>query len=349
MKAMTASPVPQREWDAFVAGHVDGGFLQSWRWGQLKSKSGWRAIRLGVRQDGQLAAGLQVLVRARPLWPGGPRLGLGYVPRGPLADTSERAEVLVTAAVKVARSLGASFVRVEPPGDLAVPALQGNGFRPTSQFVQIPRTAIVDLTPSLTEILAGFKPKMRYNIRLATRHGVDISSGRSERNFDAFMRLLRITSRREGFAIHNAAYYRDVLQVFRHDNGNLLVARHDGCELAAIIVIGWGQTAAYAVGASSNTRRNLMAPHVIQWAGMQWARAQGFKRYDLWGMANPRDPMDQMAGVHRFKLGFNPRLISYPGTFDVVLQPIRARMLNLGLFHARHAIDRIRSRVIGAV
>ena len=93
------------------------------------------------------------------------------------------------------------------------------------------------------------------------------------------------------------------------------------------MVVGAGRTAAYAFGASSDQHRNLMAPHAAQWAAMQWAKAHGFERYDLWGMADPGDPADAMAGVHRFKLGFNPDLVTYPGAFDATLQPLRSWLL----------------------
>ncbi len=117
----TASPVTsQSEWDQFVAEHPHGGFLQSWRWGELKQRYGWRAIRFGVRHADGLAAGVQVLVRTRRAWPGGPPVGLAYVPRGPLASTQEDASAAVNAAVDAARETGASFVRIEPP-DLAPP------------------------------------------------------------------------------------------------------------------------------------------------------------------------------------------------------------------------------------
>lgn len=342
---MTAvAPIESSEaWESFVAGHGDGGFLQSWRWGELKARYGWRAIRLALpRRDGSLAAGAQVLVRTRRLGPGGPHVGLAYVPRGPLAETRDDASTVVRAAIRVARDHGASLMRIEPPTDLVAEAVRSCRFRPSTQFVQIPRTAMIDLEQSETDILGGFKSKMRYNIRLAGRRGVEVSVAAEDADFEAFVDLMGVTAARERFAIHHPSYYRDVWQWFRPDQGALFIARYQGVPLAALMVVGAGGTAAYVFGGSSNQHRNRMAPHALQWAAMLWAKANGFARYDLWGMADPGDPSDAMAGVHRFKLGFNPDLVTYPGAFDLPLQSVRGRLLARAL-RLRDAIQRLRA------
>ena len=349
---MTAPVVPiesQAAWEALVAGHADGGFLQSWRWGELKSRYGWRAIRLGLpRGDGGLAGGAQVLIRTRRAWPGGPCVGLAYVPRGPLAEAPDDAAAVARAVIEVGRDHGASFVRIEPPSNLAADALSSCGFRSSNQFVQIPRTAVIDLERPESEILGGFKSKMRYNIRLAGRRGVEVALAEGGADFEAFVELMQVTASREGFAIHHPAYYRDVWQTFHPDQGALFIARYQGMPLAALMVVGAGRTAAYVFGGSSNQHRNLMAPHAVQWAAMQWAKGRGFTRYDLWGMADPDDATDAMAGVHRFKLGFNPDLVTYPGAFDLPLQPARAWLLTRAV-RLREAIHSARAGRAGPV
>ncbi|MCY3912379.1 MAG: peptidoglycan bridge formation glycyltransferase FemA/FemB family protein [Chloroflexi bacterium] len=349
---MTAAVVPvesQAAWEAFVAGHTDGGFLQSWRWGELKSRYGWRAIRLGLpRGDGSLAGGAQVLIRTRRAWPGGPRVGLAYVPRGPLAETPDAAAAVAHSAIEVGRDHGASFVRIEPPSSLAADAVSSCGFRSSNQFVQIPRTAVVDLERPESDILGGFKSKMRYNVRLAGRRGVEVALVECDADFEAFVELMQVTASRERFTIHHASYYRDVWQTFQPDQGALFIARYQGMPLAALMVVGAGRAAAYVFGGSSNQHRNLMAPHAMQWAAMQWAKGHGFGRYDLWGMADPDDANDAMAGVHRFKLGFKPDLVTYPGAFDLTLQPARAWLLTRAV-RLREAIHSARAGQAGPV
>ncbi len=344
VQAVTASDA----WDAFVAGHPDGNFLQSWNWGDLKARYGWRPLRLGVFEGATLLAGAQVLMRVRRLSPLGPAAGVAYVPRGPLVRSAEHAESLLRATLNSARAGGASFVRVEPPARAALAALRELRFRPTSQFVQIPRTALVDLRPEPDAVLAGFKPKMRYNIRLARRRGVEISEAGTDADFEDFLRLTRITAEREAFAIHSSAYYRDVWRSFLPDHAALFIARLHGEPLSALLTLRFGPTAVYLYGASSSRHRNVMAPHALQWAAMQWARSQGCEWYDLWGMADPAVGSDPLAGVHRFKLGFSPRRLEYPGAFDRAIDPVRAWALSSGLFRLRDLVARLRRRPVRA-
>lgn len=330
-------------WNRFAAAHPDANLLQAGAWGDLKARYGWRAVRLAVGDADAPRGGVQVLIRTRRISPLGPSAGLAYVPRGPLAGSDADTEALIETSIEEARRRGASLLRIEPALASHAAILEALGFRRTNAFVQIPRTAIVDLQADDATLLASFKPKMRYNIRLAARRGVCIENDTSESAFDEFYELTRATALRQGFAVHAASYYRDVARTFG-DDAALLVARYQGRALAALMAVAFGPVAVYLYGASSDAERGRMAPHAVQWAAMQWARARGCRHYDLWGMADPNDPSDPMAGVHRFKLGFNPRLVEYPGTYDLPLQRLRAWMLTSGVLRARAAVQRWRGR-----
>src|SRR5215211_3526921 len=75
---MTSSPFStckdQERWDAVLTS-LEGHLLQSWRWGEFKSRHGWDVERVAVGID-QVAMA-QVLFRRR-----GP-VTVGYIPRGP--------------------------------------------------------------------------------------------------------------------------------------------------------------------------------------------------------------------------------------------------------------------------
>ena len=309
----------------------------------LKARYGWRVTRLVVGDAQTPRGGVQLLTRTRRVPPLGPSVGLAYVPRGPLAESDADAGRLIEAACEEARRLGASLLRVEPVRAGHAAVLDALGFRKTDAFVQIPRTAIVDLAADDAALLGSFKPKMRYNIRLAARRGVTVERESSESGFEAFYEMTTATAARQGFAVHAASYYRDVARTFGSDAA-LFVARYEGRALAALMAVAFGPEAVYLYGASSDAERGRMAPHATQWAAMQWARTRGCRHYDLWGMADPNDPNDPMAGVHRFKLGFNPRLVEYPGTYDLPLQRFRAWALTSGALRARAALQRWRGR-----
>ncbi|MCL4393860.1 MAG: peptidoglycan bridge formation glycyltransferase FemA/FemB family protein, partial [Chloroflexi bacterium] len=162
------NPAPP-DWNEFVRAR-GGHALQSTPWGDLKSRFGWSALRLGFARDGEYAAGAQILFRA--LAPG---LLFAYVPRGPVADPADRATLaaLLDAAAAAARARGAFVLKIElnwispaPIDDAGLASMCQTPVRPANPIQ--PRTTIhVDLTRDLDTLLTKMKPKWRYNLRLA--------------------------------------------------------------------------------------------------------------------------------------------------------------------------------------
>jgi peptidoglycan pentaglycine glycine transferase (the first glycine) len=323
-------------WDERVAAAAGGHILQSWAWGELKARFGWRVQRLAV--DGALA---QVLFR--PL-PGG--LGtIAYVPKGPLADYGDVSSLrsLLDAILPVAREQRALCLKIEPDLEDApalTETLQALGFRLSPQLIQPRRTILVDLTPDPEELLRRMKQKTRYNIRLAERKGVTIRAG-SESDLAAFYELMELTAKRDGFGIHTRAYYEAAHRLFMPaDQGRLLLAEYEGQLLAGLVVLGLGgsgrcDTACYMYGASSDEHRNLMPAYLLQWEAMLWAKEQGCCAYDLWGVPDEDEATleseftqrnDGLWGVYRFKRGFGGRLVRTVGAWDMVYAPLRYRL-----------------------
>jgi peptidoglycan pentaglycine glycine transferase (the first glycine) len=323
-------------WDELVAATPGGHVLQSWAWGELKARFGWRVQRLAV--DGALA---QVLFRSLP---GG--LGtIAYVPKGPLADYSEGSSfrAFLDAIRPVARRERAVCLKIEPDleDDPALTEqLQAFGFRPSPQEIQPRRTILVDLTPDPEALLRRMKQKTRYNIRLAARKGVTVRAG-SEADLTPFYELMETTAQRDGFGIHTRAYYEAAHYLFvPAGEGRLLLAEYEGQLLAGLVVLGSGGsgrggTACYMYGASSDEHRNLMPTYILQWEAMLWAKEQGHQAYDLWGVPDEDEATleaeftqrnDDLWGVYRFKRGFGGRLVRTAGAWDLVYAPLRYRL-----------------------
>ena len=317
-------------WDERIVGTPEGHVLQSWAWGELKARFGWRVQRVAV--DGALA---QVLFRSLP---GG--LGtIAYVPKGPLADYGDQAtfRALLETIRPLARKERALCLKIEPDmeddPDL-VEQLRALGFRPSSQVIQPRRTILVDLTPDPEELLRRMKQKTRYNIRLSARKGVTVRPG-NEADLAPFYALMETTAERDGFGIHTRAYYEAAHQLFvGAGHGQLLLAEYEGQLLAGLVVLGLGGggTACYMYGASSDEHRNLMPAYALQWEAMLWAKEQGFQQYDLWGVPDEDEATleagftkrnDGLWGVYRFKRGFGGRLVRSTGAWDLVYAPLR--------------------------
>jgi len=213
-------------------------------------------------------------------------------------------------------------------------------FRKAAAVVQPPDTVIVDLTPSCEEILAAMKPKWRYNVLLAGKKGVqvhssgnsgDVSGGTNE--LEIFYKLLKETALRDGIAVHHFDYYKTLFELCNEGTHNSIEARlytasHEGDFLASIFVLFRGEGATYLYGASSNNKRNLMAPYALQWKAMQDAKEARCRRYDLFGIPPNEDPNHPMAGLYRFKTGFGGQIIHRAGSWDYVYKSFFYNLFN---------------------
>ncbi|GCF06615.1 hypothetical protein KDI_01790 [Dictyobacter arantiisoli] len=319
------------QWDAFVAEHANGHFLQSWGWGELKALAGWHPVRLALWDGERIVAGAQVLrksVAHIPLAVG----HLAYIPRGPIIDW-QQAELCTTFFVLLhdyLRWQGAVALHWEPDVEAAssagnaiaqyVASWRGTSAIPATQPV---RTIILDLEPSEERLLAQMKEKWRYNIRLGMRKGVTVRVASSLEDVAAWYALLQTTGERDQFGIHDLAYYQRAWQIFApRDELRLLLAEHDGQLLAGIVVVLLARQAIYLYGASSNTSRHLMPNYVLQWEAIRWARQCGARFYDFWGIPATDAEDEAMAGVYRFKRGWGGRMVHYVGGYENVYRPV---------------------------
>jgi peptidoglycan pentaglycine glycine transferase (the first glycine) len=73
---------------------------------------------------------------------------------------------------------------------------------------------------------------------------------------------------------------------------------------------------------------------------MLWAREQGCRTYDLWGVPDEDEATleagfaernDGLWGVYRFKRGFGGRLVRTFGAWDLIYAPLRYRLYALAV------------------
>jgi len=185
------------------------------------------------------------------------------------------------------------------------------------------------------------KKKTRYNVGLAEKRGVVVSSA-AEDDLSRWYEIYLRTAVRDQIGIHRFEYYQTIFSQAREmkDLGKpapdlkFYVARHERDLLGGIIVAHWRGRATYLYGASSNVKRNLMASYLLQWRAMNEAREAGCDTYDLFGIPPTNDPDHPMHGLYRFKTGFGGTIVHRPGCFDLNRHRIAAT--------AFHGAERIR-------
>lgn len=333
------------EWNTLVSSLPHAHLLQSWEWGEFKSRYGWSARRLLWNDaNGRPAAAAQILRRALGFLTANIRLPISilYLPKGPLlnwADAALRRRVLADLEA-LARRERAIFVKVDPDLPLAVGLpgsdhlnatgaaatsdLRHRAWQLSSEPIQFSNTSVLDLRCSEAELLAGMKQKTRYNVRLAEKKGVRVRSNPGSRaDLDLLYRLYAETSVRDGFMIRAADYYRDVWGSFM-DAGlaQPLIAEVEAEPVSGLILFTFARTAWYMYGMSRAIHREKMPNHLLQWEAIRWAKAHGCETYDFWGAPDEFHERDPMWGVWKFKEGFGGQVVRYIGAWDYVPSPL---------------------------
>ncbi|MGH7903512.1 MAG: lipid II:glycine glycyltransferase FemX [Candidatus Dormibacteraceae bacterium] len=293
------------EWDAGLARAASPSpLLQSWAWGEVQAGSGWELERVEVP-----GARATVLLKGRPR-------RAGYVPRGPVPAT----EAALAGLIRWARSRRLASLKVEPEAGFEMDSvLVGLGFAPAAE-VQPASTLIVDLAPD-SELLASFKPKTRYNVRLAARKGVEVVEGADP---DELARQAGATAERQRIRLPGRDHYARLLEELPWCR--TYVARAGGEPVAAILVAQHDGRAYYLFGGSDGRRRELMPAYALQFQAMVAAHRRGCRDYDLWGLPPESDPAHPWFGLWQFKTGFGGRPVRYAGAWELVLDPVAARV-----------------------
>ncbi|MFN8424521.1 MAG: peptidoglycan bridge formation glycyltransferase FemA/FemB family protein [Anaerolineae bacterium] len=282
--------------------------------GEIKGRWGWTVDRWSWGEPGAEFAAAQVLRRPIGRLP----LAVAYAPKGPLvaadADTiADRWSAVLGDLETWARRKRVAVLKIDPDvaaGRADVASIwRGRGWRPSPQQIQFPNTMRSPLPADDPDerLMAAYKAKTRYNVRLAERRGVVVRAGGSA-DLGAFYDLYATTAGRQGFAIRARDYYMDVWSTFLGAGAAaVLLAERGGRPLAGAIPIRFGRTAWYLYGASADDDRGDMAPYAAMHACLRWAAEQGCETFDWWGGPTTADPGDPLAGVGRFKEGFGAR------------------------------------------
>lgn len=319
--------------DQLPAAHA----LQSWVWGEFKSRWGWSAQRLTLSlpgQDEKTMAAAQVLKREVPRLSG----SILYVPKGPLFTNGEGQlrQRLLFALEQLAHKEKAIFIKIDPEivrywgvekdresaaGAQFIEELQRRGWRFSDDQIQFRNSVELDLTKSEDDLLAAMKSKTRYNIRLAGRKEICVRQG-TAKDFPAIAVMYQETARRDGFAIRPLDYYLDAWNSFYNAGMALpLLAEFEGSPVAAVILVRFGDRAIYMYGASTDRERKRMPNYLLQWEAIRWAKSVGCTTYDFWGAPDAFVETDPLWGVWRFKDGFQGDVVWHIGAWDFPAKP----------------------------
>jgi lipid II:glycine glycyltransferase (peptidoglycan interpeptide bridge formation enzyme) len=303
--------------------------VQSFEWGEFRKKTGVKVLRRGIKEKNKIINPYQITIHKTPNFP----YLIGYLPKGELPSKE-----LLSELKKIGGEKRISFIQLEPNILNGQWSMVNGQLRLSFHPIFTKFTFILNLTKTEDELLKNMHQKTRYNIRLSQKKGVEVKIDNSKRAFNNFLKLNDETSNRQKFYAHNKSYYEmmwDTLGDQKLDlnklQAHLLTASYNKKYLVTYILFTFKKTLYYPYGASSDEHREVMASHAAMWESIKFGKELGLEKFDMWGAANTPNPVpsDPYFGFHRFKQGFGANLVEFIGSYDLVINPINYRLLNV--------------------
>jgi|LSQX01.3.fsa_nt_gb peptidoglycan pentaglycine glycine transferase (the first glycine) len=324
------------EYEAFIQNHPLGGFTQSLMW--CKVKSGWKHEVIIIRDDRQkIVASMLVLIKSVPIF----KASMLYSPRGPVCDLGDKAVLsrLMDGVKLLAKRHHAYLFKCDPfilsSDNEGIKSMEHVGLvlqpDPDETSIQCRSNYILDIrNKTAEEIFEAFHKKWRYNIRLSERK--DVVCEWFDKNtvgdrMDDFYNLMQQTGNRDGFYIRSKDYFLNLLNNLG-PHCRLYLCYYQGRAISGAIAIQYAGKTCYVYGASSNTDRNVMPNHLMQWNMIKWAVENGDYIYDFQGIPHYDDENHPNYGVYQFKKGFNGEVVVFAGEFDYVLSPFMKKIID---------------------
>ncbi len=326
----------EEKYESYLQAHPKGHFMQSLKWARVKSN--WVNKVITVEDnEGNIKGSMSLLIRKVPFI----NRTIMYSPRGPVCDIHnvDIIKALIEKAKIAARKHKSYVLKLDP--DIEKDDTQFEkiitelGFKikdDSTDFEGIQPRFVFRLDvkgKTEDELLMSFQQKVRYNIRLAARRGVEIKLGTKE-DLPEFHKIMLETGIRDEFVVRDISYFEQMLDCIGPDNIRLYLAYYEGKLIAGTIPVVYGNKCWYLYGASSNEHRNLMPNYLLQWEMIKWALESGCDIYDFRGVSGDIDENNPLYGLYRFKKGFGGKFTEFIGELDYVFNPFTYFMVEKG-------------------
>lgn len=314
---------PKLNFDKIAQRNPNNHFLQSYVWGEFKSKYNFKALYLLITSE-KKSYPLLVLRRSVPL------IGnIYYAPKGPCVendfDYSSFAKTLQEFILDIDKS--AILVKIEP--EFAQNKIDWTKYQKSPYDIQIPATIIIKLNDNFSHWLKNLKQKTRYNIKYAAQKGIIVKEVPVDLTTMEIMYqlMLEVTGRGKVF-VHPKEYFFNYWKAYAESGaGKIFFAFLGDQVIAGEYLIIYGNRSYYKDGGSLRKYGNTMMSYAIQAEAVRHSFENNLSEYDMVGAPRKKDigpeSLHNLLGLFKFKSMFEPNITEYIGTLDIILNPIR--------------------------
>lgn len=302
------------DWKNIIKKYPEANFLQSPNYSKMNEILGAKVITEDFGGNGYALMIVRNAKRGRYL----------EIPCGPLIDWQNKKVVQnVFAKIKeIAKNEKCVFVRIRPqlistPKNLQI--LAKLGLKKSPMHLAAENTVIIDLTQEEDKLLANMRRQTRYDVRRADKQGIAVEKGTDEKIFKEFHKVQADTARRQNFIPPKLETLLAEKQAFGENISIYTAKTSEGKPIAYGLIIKDGKEADYYEAASTPLNHKLPGAHALLWQAMRDLKAEGYKRFNLWGIAPTGQPNHRYAGVTTFKTGFGGEIVEYVPAHDLII------------------------------
>lgn len=305
------------DWDKIVKKYPEANFLQSPKYGKMNEILGCKVFSEDFEGKAYVLMIVRNAKRGRYL----------EIPCGPLVDFKDKkmVEEVFAKIVEVAQREKCVFVRMRPqlkaePNNLKL--LEKMGMEKSPMHLAAEHTVMIDLTKSEEELLAEMRRQTRYEVRRADKLGIKVEKSNDKAIFEEFHAVQVETAKRQNFVPPSLEVLLAEKQAFG-DDIVIYKAMSEGKPVAYGLIIKSGVEADYYEAASTELNRKLPGAYALLWQAMRDLKAEGYSRFNLWGIAPAGQPNHRYAGVTTFKTGFGGEIMEFVPAHDLVISKIK--------------------------
>lgn len=243
---------------------------------------------------------------------------------GPLLDWNDKKVVgpVFQRIGEIAKQERCVFVRVRPQlkrTEKNMALLKSLGLKESPMHLAAEHTVMIDLSQSEEQLLSGMRRQTRYEVRRAERLGIKVTRDNSEDIYKEFHQVQAETAKRQGFIPPNLDTLMAEREAFGKDADIYVAKTPEGESIAYGLIVREGNEGDYYEAASTLLNRKLPGAYALLWQAMKDLKAEGYKRFNLWGIAPAGQPNHRYAGVTTFKTGFGGEVVEYVPAHDLVI------------------------------
>ncbi len=309
----------KKTWEDFIIRSKPQSFLQSWNWGETNTLIGKKIFRIGIYKDNKLvSAALVISERAKR----GPYL---VIPGGPMINWNDKP--LVSFFIKQIKDLaikeGAWFIRIRPEvydSENEKKRFSKMRFISSPMHLHAENTWVLDISKEDETLLSEMRKTTRYLIRKSANLGLAVTKSKEQKDTKILANLQKETAQRHKFVGFSEKIFKSQLLTFGKDGqADLFICRKDNKNLAAAIIIKYGDTGYYHYSGSTDGFREIPFSYYLQWQIIKDLKSRGVKYYNFWGIAPNDNPNHRFAGVTLFKTGFGGRRVDWLHAQDLLV------------------------------